>query len=125
MHEGMYQHGILHRIEGDFDNARAWYRDVAESEVYKAVWQGKGMDGQALIDETENLVSKSKSGKGIDEADLARRSQGEILAVIDFCVKKFGTEKVHDASSNWKQPDGEKKKLGQEMVSGSKGHREF
>ncbi|KAL6705363.1 hypothetical protein ACN47E_007012 [Coniothyrium glycines] len=29
--EGMLLHGVLHRAEGDFDNARAWVRDVADA----------------------------------------------------------------------------------------------
>ncbi|KAI9716977.1 MAG: hypothetical protein M1828_007491 [Chrysothrix sp. TS-e1954] len=27
--EGMHLHGLLHRLEGDYDNAAAWYKDVA------------------------------------------------------------------------------------------------
>lgn len=38
--EAMYIHGILHRIEGDLDNTRAWYGDVKSSEVFQAVWTG-------------------------------------------------------------------------------------
>ncbi|KAL8745317.1 MAG: hypothetical protein Q9184_007892, partial [Pyrenodesmia sp. 2 TL-2023] len=37
-YEGMYLHGILHRIEGDYDNARAWYGNVEASEVFGFVW---------------------------------------------------------------------------------------
>lgn len=36
--EAMYLHGILHRIEGDLDNARAWYTDVQDSEAFRHVW---------------------------------------------------------------------------------------
>lgn len=38
--EAMYIHGILHRIEGDLDNTRAWYGDVKSSEVFQSVWTG-------------------------------------------------------------------------------------
>jgi hypothetical protein len=41
-YEAMYLHGILHRIEGDLDNTRAWYRDVQDSDVFRAVWSGDG-----------------------------------------------------------------------------------
>ncbi|KAI6714519.1 hypothetical protein JHW43_002937 [Diplocarpon mali] len=42
--EGMLLHGILHRVEGDLDNARAWYSDVARegAELYARVWGGGG-----------------------------------------------------------------------------------
>merc|ERR1711939_7053 len=51
--EAMYLHGILHRLEGDLDNARAWYRDVKNAEVFQAVWgerdgdtdRNNGVDG--------------------------------------------------------------------------------
>lgn len=36
--EAMFLHGILHRIEGDLDNTRAWYKDVVHSDVFKHVW---------------------------------------------------------------------------------------
>lgn len=38
--EAMYLHGILHRVEGDLDNARAWYIDVQDSEAFMDVWSG-------------------------------------------------------------------------------------
>ncbi|KAK5090764.1 hypothetical protein LTR05_000940 [Lithohypha guttulata] len=36
--ESMFIHGILHRIEGDVDNTRAWYGDVKDSEIFQHVW---------------------------------------------------------------------------------------
>lgn len=55
--ESMYVHGMLHRIEGDITNTRAWYGNVAGSEVFKSVWadgqderngngNGNGNDGE-------------------------------------------------------------------------------
>ena len=38
--EAMYLHGILHRIEGDLDNTRAWYGDVKTSKAFTWVWEG-------------------------------------------------------------------------------------
>ena len=37
----MLLHAILHRIEGDYDNARAWYKNVTDSEVFTGVWDGE------------------------------------------------------------------------------------
>lgn len=36
--EAMYAHGILHRVEGDVDNARAWYSEVKDSDCFEVVW---------------------------------------------------------------------------------------
>lgn len=49
--EAMYLHGVLHRVEGDLANARAWYGDVRESVVFQAVWgddrgMGGGLEGE-------------------------------------------------------------------------------
>ncbi|KAJ9630716.1 hypothetical protein H2203_001240 [Taxawa tesnikishii (nom. ined.)] len=37
-YEGMYIHGILHRVEGDYNNCLAWYADVCCSEAFEEVW---------------------------------------------------------------------------------------
>lgn len=123
--EGMFLHGILHRIEGDYDNARAWYGDVADSDVFRATWDERGKAFE-LIDAVQ-AVKERRSG--VEDADakakLGRESGREIRSVIDFCVVKFGSGKMQDASQNWKQPGGEHQKLGQDMVSGDKGFRRF
>ena len=57
--------------------------------------------------------------------DLGARSIQEIKGVIDFCVSKFGSGQYQDARVAWVRADEEKNRLGQEMVSGGKGYREF
>jgi hypothetical protein len=57
--EGMLLHGILHRIEGDYDNARAWYSDVASDdtghELLGKIWEG-GEEGMfSFLDQVEML----------------------------------------------------------------------
>ncbi|MCJ1336460.1 hypothetical protein MMC09_001736 [Bachmanniomyces sp. S44760] len=59
MFEGMYLHGILHRIEGDYENAKAWYRNVQGSDCFKEVWGTDDEDGEGdrqdkYGEETEN-----------------------------------------------------------------------
>lgn len=34
----MALHGMLHRIEGDVENARCWYLDVLHSDIFAATW---------------------------------------------------------------------------------------
>ena len=120
--EGMFLHGILHRIEGDFDNARAWYGNVAESDVFRAVWKERGLDAaKGFISEVETLV-KTKEG---EREDLERRSREEIQAVVEFCRDKFGEGKMVDASDAFVKNDERIQKISEEQTTGGKGHRQF
>lgn len=143
-HEGMLLHGILHRIEGDFDNARAWYADVEGSAVFAAVWGG---DGRATADEGGEAPGRDGGGKkaprsaaakgfidaverlkkdGVGELEaLERESLREIEEVVRFCVGKFGDGRWEDASDAWVRPSQEIKSVGADMVSGDKGMRSF
>ena len=94
--EGMFLHGILHRVEGDYDNARAWYRDVKESDVFAYAWgrSGESSSGSAggresgvdaalaFIAEVQSL---KETGKG-DRDELGSRSLDEIQAVVAVCA---------------------------------------
>lgn len=127
--EGMLLHGILHRIEGDYDNARAWYGDVAEDEMggqlLDKAWSaesGKGKEGALeFVDKVEKLKKKREG----DKAALGEESKDEIRAVLSWCEEKFGTEKWKDASEAWVRPDEKIQQKGNDMVSGGRGHRDF
>lgn len=141
--EAMYLHGILHRVEGDYDNARAWYTNVKDSDVFKSVWSdsdsdddqadsddidGNENDGFALIAEVERLRIQGKgegARVGIDVADLGRRSRGEIERVVRFCEGKFGTGRVEDARDVWVRMGDEHKAMAEGMIVGGEGWREF
>ncbi len=70
----MFLHGILHRIEGDFDNARYWYSDVAKDAaadddddgrpdtLYRRIW---GCDGKTF----------KELGDGIGDIPFCKRSE--------------------------------------------------
>ena len=129
--EGMFVHGILHRVEGDYRNAEAWYGDVKDSECFKAVWpgsedgDGEGMGGLegglAFIRRVEGL---RKEGKGNLE-ELQEESGRELDALKDFLVGKFGLERVEDATKVWvgKSEEGKKQHAGQ--LVGGEGWRQF
>lgn len=71
--EGMLLHGILHRAEGDFDNARAWISDVqdaCEGYVPKKKAAGEKLEGNVL-----DLV-RGKEGKD-DVIDFVYRPDEE------------------------------------------------
>lgn len=139
--EAMYLHGILHRIEGDFNNTRAWYYDVYNSEPFELVWGKATEDEEAEVekkkDQGETKMPPQKSardfvdsleklskGQGDKEA-LAKESRREFDAVLNWCIKKFGTGKHTDASKAWVQPSQEISQKGQDMVTGNDGFRKF
>lgn len=122
-YEGMFLHGILHRIESDYDNARAWYDNVKDSDVFTSVWGEQGGKDGALefIAQVEQL---KKAGKGDKEA-LGKKSVEEIMKVVEWCRGKFGEGRMMDARGAWVKPEGEIKKMGEDMVSGGEGFRQF
>lgn len=127
-YEGMYLHGILHRVEGDYDNARAWYSDVAESDVFASVWGTPAEGGPNRAQDFIKRIQDVRAGQG-DEAirrDLENESIREIEKVVEFCRQNFGTARWDDVSDEWEQPtEGKVKEMSQDMVTGDKGFRKF
>lgn len=123
-YESMMLHGILHRIEGDYENARAWYRDVKDSEVFQAVWGEGGFDKAMDFVRRIEILRKETKHEDISEVhQLEDGSKREIKTVIDFCEETFGTQKVEDASQVWVQ-DEKSRTNGSDMVIGE-GWRKF
>ncbi|KAL8724582.1 MAG: hypothetical protein Q9166_007858 [cf. Caloplaca sp. 2 TL-2023] len=120
-YEGMFLHGILHRIEGDYDNARAWYNNVSDSEVFKYTWAGGSDEALDLILRVERL---KKEGRGNKES-LEKESLEEMKQVVEYCRQKFGENRMEDASQAWVIPSEELRKMGEDMVSGGEGFRNF
>lgn len=132
--EGMFLHGILHRIEGDYDNTRAWYGNVKDSEVFAYAWgrasasnstsgsSKRGIDAALAL--VADIQSLKQTGKG-DRQELGRRSLDEIEAVVAFCAKKFGVQRVEDATEVWTKNEGSSAEKGKAMVIGGEGWREF
>lgn len=52
--ESMFVHGVLHRVEGDIDNTRAWYGNVKDTEIFEHVWLGKSDEN----DESPEIAAK-------------------------------------------------------------------
>lgn len=122
--EGMFVHGLLHRAEGDYRNAEAWYGDVAESEMFRAVWPEAegGLEGAVgFVRKVEELRKKGRGDLGV----LVRESGREIDAMKEFLVGKFGTGRLEDASGVWvgKSEEGKRQHAGQ--VVGGEGWRQF
>ena len=119
-YEGMFLHGILHWVEGDYDNARAWYGDVCESAVFTRTWTSKE-DALAFIGAVETF---KREGKG-DRDALERQSRREIEEVVRWCTEHFGTERWDDATPAWVRPSEKIRAMGEDMVSGDAGRRKF
>lgn len=67
--EAMYLHGLLHRIEGDLDNTRAWYGDVKDAEAFRWVWGGMGPEGAASsVEEGQNERSMASADEAFGSA---------------------------------------------------------
>ena len=49
----------------------------------------------------------------------------EMQCLIEWCRMKFGEEKWEDASAAWVRPGEEVAEIGQNMVSGNAGWRQF
>lgn len=122
-YEAMYIHGILHRVEGDYRNAEAWYGDVAESDCFQDVWSNDGglEGGKHFILDIEKL-RKQKIG---DAAALQLQSKREIEAMLAWCKQKFGMEKVVDATVVWVDKPPKNKEMASKMLVGGEGWRQF
>lgn len=100
-HEGMLLHAILHRVEGDYENAKGWYAKVEGEEVMRKVWVGGKEEAWGFVERVEGWV-KRKEGKG---EDLEVESRREIERVVEVCRERFGDREVPDASEAWAQPE--------------------
>ena len=122
--EGMCLHAILHRIEGDYENSRLWYADVARDEEGRALL-GKSWDGgegaRAFVDEVQGLKERGEGDKG----ELEEKSLREIMNVIGQCEEKFGTERWVDALEAWTKSPEKNQEMKQKMTTGGEGYRKF
>ncbi|KAL5404528.1 hypothetical protein PMIN06_012501 [Paraphaeosphaeria minitans] len=150
--EGMLLHSILHRSEGDMSNARAWASDTVDaSDGWVPKRRGRqrldfgtvqAMKGKVaggvrfaefvhggdkagvgrLVDDVERWRKDNGAG---EEEELAGRIRGELERVVEWCRGKFGEGGWTDASVAWVEHGEEVRKMGEDMVSGEKGFRDF
>ena len=145
--EAALLHGILHRIEGDLDNARAWYASTAdavgkeggEENVLTVAWPGatsvgNGTGNKAALERGTRFlddagrvrdVSSGNGESGEKAAKLARMGEEEIVRVVKWCERKYGTGRVEDATKVWTAMAQEHRKQAGDMIVGGEGWRVF
>jgi hypothetical protein len=134
--EMMFLHGILHRIEGDIENARCWYGDVEDSDVLKHVWASSDLSWEQFLNRVEkqkDIMAGRKNSREetqpedrqAEQESLRKTSLWELKEVLGFCEGKFGISEVADAGSTWVQPEAAVADKSNAMIVGGEGWREF